>query len=77
MFRDVEMHEETSIAEVNRRAWEVLVRELGITDTVRFVQQFAPDLGNYIEIRRSLFDGYDLARLIDEISQFVSAKQSP
>jgi len=70
------MHEETPIAEVNRRAWEALVRELGIADAVRFVQQFAPDLGNYIETRQALFDGYDLDRLMDEISQFVSAKQS-
>jgi hypothetical protein len=34
------------LAEVNRQALQLLFRELGLVDAVRFLKQFMPGLGN-------------------------------
>ncbi len=43
------------LAEVTRRAIEVLTRELGSADTLRFVNQFTTGLGDYTAEREHLF----------------------
>jgi hypothetical protein len=45
----------TSLPELNRRAYAILGRELGILDTVRFFGQLNLGVGNYTEERRALF----------------------
>jgi len=45
----------TSLPELNRRAFAVLVRELGVPDTLRFFSQLGVGAGNYTEERRQLF----------------------
>jgi hypothetical protein len=45
----------TSLPELNRRAFAVLVRELGVPDTLRFFSQLGVGAGNYTEERRELF----------------------
>jgi len=43
------------LSEVTRRAVEVLPREIGIVDTVRFINQFTMGYGDYTEERAALF----------------------
>jgi hypothetical protein len=43
-----------SLDEVTEEAIEILYRELGIVDTVRFLRQFATDLGDYTQERQAL-----------------------
>lgn len=45
----------TSMAELNRRAFAILARELGVPDTLRFFGQLGLGEGNYTEERRQLF----------------------
>jgi hypothetical protein len=45
----------TSLPELNRRAFAVLARELGVPDTLRFFSQLGVGAGNYTEERRQLF----------------------
>jgi len=45
----------TSFPELNRRAYAILSRELGVLETVRFFGQLGLGAGNYTEERRHLF----------------------
>jgi len=44
------------LAEITQQAIEILYRELGVVETVRFLSQFTTGYGNYTEERDSLFE---------------------
>jgi hypothetical protein len=46
--------------ELNRKAFDILQRELGLPDTLRFFSQLGVGAGNYTEERRALFAGLTL-----------------
>jgi len=43
------------LAEITQQAIEILYRELGVVETVRFLSQFTTGYGNYTEERETLF----------------------
>jgi len=45
----------TPLPVLNRRAYELLSKEWGVVDTLRFFSQFGWCTGNYTEERRALF----------------------
>jgi hypothetical protein len=45
----------TTLAELNRRVYAILSRELGVPETVRFFGQLDLGAGNYTAERRHLF----------------------
>jgi hypothetical protein len=45
----------TPLPELNRKAFSILTRELGVPDTLRFFGQLGLGRGNYTEERRTLF----------------------
>jgi hypothetical protein len=55
------------LAEVTRRAIEVLTRELGPADTLRFINQFTMGLGDYTAEREQLFGGATLEQVLQDI----------
>lgn len=55
------------IAEVDHRAREVLIRELGIADTLRFLGQFRTGMGDYTVERRQRLDDLSLEGIVKEI----------
>jgi hypothetical protein len=55
------------LADVTRRAIEVLARELGPADTLRFVNQFTTGLGDYTAEREHLFGGETLEQILGAI----------
>lgn len=55
------------LAEVTRRAIEILSRELGVADAMRFVNQFSTGAGDYTAERQHLFAGRTLTEIIAEI----------
>jgi hypothetical protein len=55
------------LAEVTRRAIEVLTRELGAADTLRFVNQFTTGLGDYTAERDQLFGEESLEQILGAI----------
>jgi hypothetical protein len=50
----------TTLPELNRKAFAILSRELGVPETLRFFGQLGLGTGNYTEERRELFDGLTL-----------------
>ncbi len=56
-----------TLNEITRQAIEILSKELGVSDTMRFVNQFTSGYGNYTEEREHLFQEQDLEQLISEI----------
>lgn len=46
--------------ELNRSAFRILAREMGVADTLRFFGQFWTGSGDYTQERKALFDGLTL-----------------
>jgi hypothetical protein len=59
------------LSEITRYAIDLLSKEMGIVDTVRFLNQFTTGYGNYTEDREDLFKDLTL----DEI--LVKMKKTP
>jgi len=57
------------LAEITHRAFQVLYKEIGITNTVRFINQYTTGYGNYTEERKALFADMTLDDIVTEIKQ--------
>jgi hypothetical protein len=66
---------QTTIPELNRKAFDILSRELGLADTVRFFSQLGIGTGNYIEERRELFQGLTMDEYRKAIQDQSAAKR--
>ena len=55
------------IADVDRRAREVLTRDLGIVDTLRFLSQFQAGSGDYTAERGKWLDELSLEEIVSGI----------
>ncbi len=58
-----------SLAEVRHLGCEILARELGPADFIRFIQQFDNGSGDYTEERRQWLDPLDAVTLIALMEQ--------
>ncbi|HEV2734176.1 MAG TPA: hypothetical protein VGV85_05025 [Longimicrobiaceae bacterium] len=61
------------LAEVTQHAIRVLSRELGVADTLRFLNQFATGSGNYTEDREDLFGNVSLNEILSSIRHSSSS----
>jgi len=52
------------IALVNEKATNILIKEIGVVDTIRFINQFSTGHGNYTEERRNMVDTMTLEEII-------------
>ena len=57
------------LIDVTTTALKVLYREIGVVDTVRFLNQYTAGFGNYTQERRAIFDGMTLDEIVTEIEQ--------
>lgn len=57
------------LTEITHEAIQVLCKEIGVVNTVRFINQFTTGHGNYTEERESLFGNLTLHEAISEIKQ--------
>jgi len=64
------------LAEVSQQAIEILCRELGPVDTVRFINQFTTGHGDYTSERDDLFAGETLDQIVAGIRRAKSAAAS-
>jgi hypothetical protein len=55
------------IADIDRRAREILTRDLGIVDTLRFLGQFRSGSGDYAAERGVWLDNLSLKEIVSEI----------
>jgi hypothetical protein len=54
------------LSEITRQALHVLIQEIGIVDTVRFLTQVTTGYGDYTEEREALFKGLTLDQALSE-----------
>jgi hypothetical protein len=57
------------LAEITQTALKVLYREIGVVNTVRFINQFTTGYGNYTKEREQLFAHLTLDDLVTEIKR--------
>ena len=53
-----------TVAEVTRRARNALIQELGVVDTLRFLNQFRAGSGDYATEREQLFKGESVKSIV-------------
>jgi hypothetical protein len=56
----------TTANEINKEAFEVLFRELGVSRTIRFINQYSIGNGNYIEMKDKIFNGMTVEDIVSE-----------
>jgi len=49
---------------INENATNILINEIGVVDTIRFINQFSTGHGNYTEERRKMVDTMTLEEII-------------
>ena len=64
------------LAEITQEAIRVLCREIGVINTVRFLNQFTTGYGNYTEEREKLFRVFTLPEIVSDIKQARRKKKS-
>lgn len=55
--------------EITQEATRLLYKELGIVNTIRFLNQFTTGYGDYTKEREQLFENLSLDVIISEIKQ--------
>lgn len=55
------------IAEVTQRGTNALIKEIGVVDTIRFLNQFRAGAGNYTSERDKLFEGKSVRDIVREM----------
>ena len=62
------------LAEITQEALRLLYREMGLVNTVRFLNQFTGGYGNYTKERRAANETQSLDELLGEIYAFQAKK---
>jgi hypothetical protein len=62
--------------EVTEHAIAVLTREIGLVDTVRFVNQFSSGYGDYTKERTPMFANLTLGEILAEIKRARAGEQA-
>ena len=64
------------LAKITQEAIRILFREIGVVNTVRFINQYTTGYGNYTKERRELFADQTLDDLVSQIKQRRERKAS-
>lgn len=64
------------LQEVTAQAFTILVREMGLADTVRFVNQFSSGYGDYTAEREALFADTGLEQILKALERARSSDQA-
>ena len=65
------------LAEITTVALKVLYREIGIVNTVRFINQFTTGYGDYTQERQELFASMTLDDMVAAIKRKRGASTAP
>ncbi|MFQ5651636.1 MAG: hypothetical protein ACE5IY_16995 [bacterium] len=55
--------------EITQHATRLLYKELGVVNTIRFLNQFTTGYGDYTKEREQLFEDLSLDEIVSEIKQ--------
>ena len=61
--------QEKALSEITKDALDVLSKEIGIANTIRFINQFAIGYGNYTQERERIFEDMTLEEILSEIKK--------
>lgn len=53
--------------EIQRKGYQILAKELGVVNFIRFLQEFEKGRGNYTEDRHNWQDVYSVQDILEEI----------
>ena len=67
--------ETQSLAEITQEALRVLYRELGLVNTIRFLNQFTTGFGNYTEERRTLVENQTLDEVLSDLRSYQATRR--
>jgi hypothetical protein len=56
-----------SLAEISAQGTEILIREMGVVDALRFLNQLRPGLGDYTKERGRWLNELSLGKIVSEI----------
>jgi hypothetical protein len=62
------------LTEITQEALRLLYRELGLVNTIRFLNQFTTGFGNYTEERRALMEHETLETVLTEVYSYQAQK---
>lgn len=65
------------LVEINKHATDVLIREIGVVDTLRFLAQFRSGSGDYTAERHQWIDGLSLDQITSEIKAKRRGRGNP
>ena len=58
-----------SLHEITQEAIQILSKEMGITDTIRFLNQFSQGYGDYTQERDAMFQDLTLDDILRQMEQ--------
>lgn len=61
--------ESQSLQKITEKAIKILSKEMGIADTIRFLNQFSSGYGDYTEERLTMFYDLTLDHILNEMNQ--------
>ncbi len=64
------------IAQINQSAIQVLYKEIGVVNTMRFLNQFSNGQGNYTEERDQIWGGMSVDEIAAEIGKECQDEQN-
>jgi hypothetical protein len=60
-----------NLNEITQQAIEVLFKEVGVANTIRFLNQFSTGYGNYTEERENLFEDLTLNEVLAQLKNLT------
>ena len=63
------------LTEITQEALRLLYRELGLVNTIRFLNQFTTGFGNYTEERRALLDDQTIDEVLSDLRDYQAKRQ--
>jgi hypothetical protein len=71
------MSQLTTLYEINKEANSILIKQLGLAKTIRFLNQFSTGKGDYSRLKEDLFQGKSVQEIAGEIRENDSGTQTP
>lgn len=62
------------ISEVNQMVTDLLIKEIGVVDTIRFLNRFRAGKGDYSKERKNLFKGMSVKDIVGGIKEMREIK---
>jgi hypothetical protein len=63
------MNRTTTLYEINKEANSILIKQLGLAKTMRFLNQFSTGTGDYTKLKNELFQGKSVQEIVGEIKK--------